>query len=47
VSGGTEQTGKNFKGQAKFGGTASGNGGTRYANGSGSHDNMRTVIRDH
>jgi hypothetical protein len=48
VSGGTQETGKNFKNQPKFGGTASGNnGGTRYANGTSSHDSMKGMIRDH
>lgn len=49
VSGGTPETGKNFKGQAKIEGTTGqGNGGgKRYANGSSSHDSMRTMIRDH
>jgi len=49
-TGGTVSPGKNYKGQEKFGGTAnpqSKANGTRYANGSSSHDNMRTVIRDH
>jgi hypothetical protein len=50
VSGGTEAPSKRNLKQPKFGGTAnpqSAANGSRYANGSGSHDNMRTVIRDH
>lgn len=51
VSGGTQQPGKNFKGQEKFGGTAnpqsSANGSKRYANGAGSLDSMKGMIRDH
>lgn len=47
VSGGTPETGKNFKNQEKLGGTGMGNGGKRYANGSSSHDSMKTMIRDH
>jgi hypothetical protein len=50
ISSGTEATGKNFRNQPKFGGTANPqgpNGAKRYANGSGSLDSMRSMIRDH
>jgi len=47
-TGGTVAPGKNYKGMEKLGGTGMGNGGgKRYANGSSSHDNMRTMVRDH
>jgi hypothetical protein len=47
---GTEETGINYKKQEKHRGTGTPTtvgSGKRYANGSSSHDNMRTVIRDH